>query len=210
MALFREHISVGAIVAIIGVVLAYHYAYVTDWRLLAWLFVVTVVASMLPDVDSDSSLPFHFVYGLFTVICVGVALLYTLVTGWDSWYELAGRPLVVGIVVWFVVGGIVKRLTKHRGMFHSLPAALILSLCHLLVVRALGYGDTAGVLLAAGAGLGYIAHLVLDELHSTVSVDGSLFKPRRSLGTALKLFSGSRTATIFTYVLLATLVYAAL
>ena len=43
MAMFREHIAWGAIVAMIVVVALYSYALVTDIALLAFLFGVTVV-----------------------------------------------------------------------------------------------------------------------------------------------------------------------
>ena len=210
MALFRQHISFGALVAMIGVVLAYYYAYVTDWRLLTVLFLVTVFASFLPDLDSDSGLPFHFIFGTFTLIVGGITLWYTLESGTDNMYELTGKPLLVLILVWFVGGGLFKRLTHHRGMMHSLPAAGIAALLMFIIARALSEVDMTTLLLALGAGAGYLSHLILDELHSTVSMGGHLFQPRRSLGTALKLFSPSRSATIFTYVLLVVLAYIAL
>lgn len=208
VACFRQHISVGAIVAIVGVVLAYHYAYTTDWRLLAWLFVVTAVASFLPDVDSDSSVPFYLVWGLVTVCVAGLVLYITIASGTHNIYELVGQPLVALLLMWFVVGAMVKRLTKHRGMFHSVPAACVVGLSMVLVVRGVGAGDAAAFLLGAGAGAGYLAHLVLDELHATVSIDGRLFSARRSLGSALKFFSRSRVVNVCTYVLLAVLVWA--
>ena len=202
MAMFREHVGVGALVAVVGVVLAYHYAYTTDWRLLAWLFVVTAVAAFLPDVDSDSSVPFFLVWGLVSVLVSGAVLAVTLASGTDNIYELVGQPLAALFLMWFVVGGIVKRLTKHRGMFHSVPGACVVGLSMVLVVRGVGAGDAAAFLLGAGAGVGYLAHLVLDELHATVSIDGRLFSPRRSLGSALKFFSSSRITNVCTYVLL--------
>lgn len=208
MALFREHVGVGALVAVVGVVLAYHYAYTTDWRLLAWLFVVTTIAAFLPDVDSDSSAPFFFVWGLVSVFVTGVVLAMTLASGTDNVYEIVGQPLLALMFMWFVVGALVKRLTKHRGMFHSVPAALVLGFSMVLVVRGLGGGDTSALLLGAGAAGGYLAHLILDELHATVSIDGRLFSPRRSLGSALKFASRSKVTTVFTYALLVVLGWA--
>ena len=207
MALFREHVSVGALVATIGVVLVYYYAYATDWKLLLALFAVTVIASFLPDLDSDTSVPFYIIFGLFTLLCGGVVLFDTLMRGAESMYELAGRPLFTIVLVWLIAGGIFKRLTQHRGMMHSLPAAVNMVLIVYLGSRLWGTTGYEGALLAIAAGVGYLVHLVLDELHATVSVDGNLFDTRTSLGSALKLYSSSRIATVFTYSITATLIY---
>ncbi len=207
MALFREHVSVGALVATAGVVLAYYFAYTTDWKLLLALFVVTVIASFLPDLDSDTSVPFYIVFGLFTLMCGGVVFYDTLVRGAESMYELAGRPIFAILVVWLIVGGIFKRLTRHRGMMHSLPAVVNIGLFTYLGALLWGANEYESFLLALGAGVGYLVHLVLDELHATVSIDGNLFDSKTSLGSALKLVSSSRIATVFTYCVTATLVY---
>jgi len=207
MALFREHVSVGALVATIGVVVTYYYAYATDWKLLLALFVITVIASFLPDLDSDTSVPFYIVFGLFTLLCGGVVLFDTLTQGAESMYELAGRPLLAVVLVWVVVGAVFKKCTRHRGMMHSIPAALNMALFVYLGSLLWGTNEYDGSLLAIGAGVGYLVHLVLDELHATVSIDGHLFDARASLGSALKLFSSSRIANVFTYGITATLVY---
>ncbi len=207
MACFRVHISLGAVVAVVGVVLAYYYAFTTDWRLLSWLFVVTVFASFLPDIDSDSGLPYHLIFGTFTVAVGGIALLYTINSGTDNIYELVGQPLFAILFVWFVVGGLFKKLTHHRGIIHSLPALLISALVAYIVVDGFVTGEYTALLIALGVGAGYLSHLVLDEMYSSVSLDGGVFRAKRSLGTALKLFSSSRMINVFTYVVLGLLVY---
>lgn len=207
MALFREHVTVGALVATVGVVVTYYYAFATDWKLLLALFVVTVIASFLPDLDSDTSIPFYIVFGIFTLLCGGVVLYDTLTRGAESMYELAGRPLLAVLLVWLILGGIFKKLTRHRGMLHSIPATLNMALLVYLGALFWGTNEYEGILLAIGAGVGYLVHLVLDELHATVSIDGQLFDARSSFGSALKLFSSSRIANVFTYGILVTLVY---
>ncbi len=209
MALFREHVTVGALVATVGVVVTYYYAFATDWKLLLALFIVTIVASFMPDLDSDTSIPFYIVFGLFTLVCGGLVLFDTLTRGTESMYELAGRPLLATVVVWLIIGGVFKKLTRHRGMMHSLPATVNMALIVYLIAFFWGTNEFEGALLAIGAGVGYLVHLILDELHATVSIDGHLFDVRESLGSALKLFSASRMANIFTYVILVCLIYVA-
>lgn len=209
MALFREHISVGALAGVVGVVLLYFYALVTDPLLLALLFIVTTISSFLPDLDSDSGIPFYTVFGLFTLACTGAALFWALTHYPTPWYYLVGIPAGALVLVWFVLGGIFKRFTHHRGIMHSVPAMAIVGLCAFLAARHLEQGENVSLWFAAFAALGFLTHLVLDEVHSEVNFDGIPFVPKKSLGTALKLFSGSFAVNMFTYLLLALLAYTA-
>jgi hypothetical protein len=210
MALFREHVSFGAVVATIGTVLTYYYAYVTDWRLLLAVFVATIIGSFLPDLDSDSSVPFNMLMSILTLMAVGLSFYLTLVLQPEDVLVRFGVPLLAGGFVWFILGWLLKRLTVHRGMFHSLPAVVIVGLLAYLLVHSLLALDFAALVLGGAVALGYLAHLVLDEFHAGVNIDGSLFSAKRSLGTALKLHSTSRIATVFTYGLLAVLLYTVL
>ncbi len=209
MALFREHISVGALAGAIGVVLLYFYAIVTDPVLLGLLFVVTAIGSFLPDLDSDSGIPFYTVFGLFTLACTGAALYYALSHYPSLWYALVGIPAAALVLTWFVLGGIFKRFTHHRGIMHSVPAMVIAGLLTLLAARHLFLGETVSLWFAVFAGVGFLTHLILDEVHSEVNFDGIPFVPKKSLGTALKFFSDSHLVNIFTYVLLVLLAYIA-
>ena len=46
---------------------------------------------------------------------------------------------------------------------------------------------------------GYLCHLVLDELNSAVNLSGVPFIPKKSLGTALQLWSSSLITTLGVY-----------
>lgn len=210
MALFREHISVGALTGAIGITLLYFYAFVTDPILLALLFIVTTVSSFLPDLDSDSGIPFYTVFGLFTLACTGTALYYALGQYADNWYALVGIPAAALLFVWFIVGDILKHFTKHRGIMHSVPAMGIVGLCAFLTARYFAQGDSIALWFAIAAALGFLTHLVLDEFHSEVNFEGIPFVPKKSLGTALKLFSGSWAVNLCTYLIVAMLAYLAL
>lgn len=209
MALFREHISVGALAGALGVTVLYFYALVTDPILLTLLFIVTAVSSFLPDLDSDSGVPFYTVFGLFTLACTSAALYWTLEHHPDNWYAILGLPAAVLLFTWFVVGETFKNFTHHRGIMHSLPAMLIVGVLGFLAARHLSQGEMMSLWFAAAASLGFFTHLVLDEMHSSVKLDGIPFTTKKSLGTALKLFSGSKMVNLCTYLLLAVLLYAA-
>lgn len=207
MALFREHITLGAIIAAIGVTLLYFYAIVTDPLLLIILFAVTTIGSFLPDLDSDSGVPFYTVFGIFTLACTASVLLYMLSHQSQNIYLLVGVPFAVLLFVWFVLGTIFKRFTRHRGMMHSVPAMCVSALLTFLVARYLAQGETIAFVCALATGLGFASHLLLDEIHSENILDGNPFVYKHSLGTALKLFSDSGKVNLFTYLLLITLLY---
>lgn len=210
MALFREHVTVGAIVSMVAVVLAYFYALVTDPLLLMFLFAASIIGSFLPDVDSDSGIPFQMVFGLATLAVTGVALLYVLALKPDDLRYLIGIPAAVLLGFWFIVGGIVKKFTKHRGIYHSLPALLIASLGTYLLAERYGLDETVALVFAAAVGAGFASHLLLDELHAGITLDGIPFNPNRAFGSALKLFAKSSGVNIATYTLLGLLFYTAL
>jgi hypothetical protein len=77
-------------------------------------------------------------------------------------------------------------LSRHRGVWHSVLAGVFVSVLTALVFYHL-LGRPEGVAwLAAGFMLiGYLTHLVLDEIYSVDIMDTRL---KASFGTALKLF----------------------
>jgi membrane-bound metal-dependent hydrolase YbcI (DUF457 family) len=207
MALFRQHITVGALLGAVGVVLLYFYAVVTDPLLLVILFVVTCVGSFLPDLDSDTGVPFYTVFGVFTICCGAAVLYYTLSHPPQNIYLIVGAPIGAMLFAWFVLGTIFKHFTHHRGMMHSIPTMLIIGLLAYLSARYLGENNWLALIFAGAAGAGVASHLILDEIVAENTLSGNPFHPRKSLGTAFKFFSDSMSVNLFTYLLLAALIY---
>lgn len=211
MAMFREHIAIGAIISMIVVVVVYFYALVTDPLLLLFLFGVTIVGSFLPDVDSDSGIPFYLIFGVATLAATGVVLLYTLSSVYaHDWRYLVGIPFVALLGFWFVVGGLVKRWTHHRGIYHSLPALAIAGIGTFLLAKYYGLDEMTALVFGGAMAAGFASHLVLDELHAGITLDGIPFNPNKAFGSAIKMFSNSNHVNMAAYTLLAALVYIAL
>lgn len=209
--MFREHIAIGAIVSMIVVVVVYFYALVTDPLLLLFLFGVTIIGSFLPDVDSDSGLPFYFVFGTATLAATGIVLLYTLASEYaGDWRYLVGIPFAALLGFWFIVGGLVRKWTHHRGIFHSLPAMAIAGVGTLLIARHYGLSQELSLVFGAAMAAGFASHLILDELHAGITLDGIPFNPNKAFGSAIKMFVRSNHVNTATYSLLAVLVYTAL
>ena len=90
-----------------------------------------------------------------------------------------------------VVGGIFplwtlfQKFSVHRGAIHSINAALLFSLVSAaLSYHIFGKSDFTAWLLALFIFLGFILHLLLDEIYS---VDFMGYRLKRSFGSALKL-----------------------
>ncbi len=141
------------------------------------------VSGMLPDIDSNSGVPLRESLALASAV-VPMMLVDRL-----QQFGLGSELIVlVGAAVYVLVrfggGALLKRFTVHRGMLHSIPAAVIFA----EIAFLLASGSVAVRWFKAGAvALGYLAHLTLDELYSLRLRRGRL-RLKKSLGTGLKLF----------------------
>jgi membrane-bound metal-dependent hydrolase YbcI (DUF457 family) len=162
------------------------------------------VSGMLPDVDSDSGVP------LRESICFGAAVVPMML-----WEQLRQANIPHEIVVLigmgtylfirFVLATIIKHLTVHRGMFHSIPAAAIAG--ELVYLITAGQNEHVRWFKAVAVVAGYLCHLVLDEIWS-FQVKRGLITTKASFGTALKFIGDSWLMAVPTYAILAVLSYA--
>ncbi len=147
-------------------------------------FAVGTLAGLMPDIDADNSKPLNIA---FTVIAIFISFLTVFAqAGSLSIAEMVLFWLFVFFLIRFVVMRLFQSITTHRGVFHSIPVALLLAEVTILLfyhffdapaVTAWIYG----IVFFAG----YLVHFVLDEL---VSVNLFGLSVRRSLGTAMKFF----------------------
>lgn len=163
------------------------------------------VSGMLPDLDSGPGVP------LRESVAFGAAVVSTMLVDRLQQFDLSMETIVLAaagvyLLVRFGAGILLERLTVHRGMFHSLPAALIFGELAFL----LGSGTVEMRWYKAGAvTLGYVVHLVLDEIYSFKWRYG-LPRLKKSFGTAVKLFGRDWWPNITTYAKLAVLTFVVL
>ncbi len=183
MADFRTHLGVAAT---LGAVVAHG-----GWQAGLWTFAeglpllaLITFGGILPDIDADRSKAIRLIFNLLAIPAVVAGALW-----------LQGRlepgPLMVAcggiyLGVRYLGGALFCRFTVHRGIWHSLLAA---ALCG-LTATALGHRlfalpDRLAWTYGAALALGFVIHLLLDELYS-VDLTGARLK--RSFGTALKPF----------------------
>jgi len=153
------------------------------------------VSGMLPDLDSDSGVP------LRESIAFAAAVVPMLMLGR---FESLGLPkdLIVicgaGIYLFvrFGLARILKKFTVHRGMFHSIPAALIAGLLAFLIYSCARFDWR--IFVAAAVMLGFMSHLLLDEFFS-LGWGWTGLKVKRSFGTATKFWGKHYWANVLTY-----------
>lgn len=190
MANFKTHISVAAACSgslatgflVVGV------ASPSD----VWLyFAMGTLGGILPDIDAHKSIPGRMLFSFFALVVAFLTMFSR--AGVYSIVELSILWLVTFVAVRYVIFQLFARFTVHRGIFHSLLAAVFFWLCTTNIGYYL-FGMTPLNAWMAGAfvGAGYVMHLVLDEI-SSVDLVGARVK--RSFGTALKIISANMKAT---------------
>jgi hypothetical protein len=92
-------------------------------------------------------------------------------------------------------------------MFHSVPALLIATIGAYMLIDKYDLPGQDKIIISLALGAGFLGHLVLDEIKSSVGFHGIIYRPKKSLGTALKLFSHSKKITALAYLILFFLVY---
>lgn len=157
---------------------------------------VCAMAGMLPDIDSKSSRALQeCLYLMAGLVCVHI------LTRLAEFSINGDLVLLIGVASFVltkvVLGEFVKKHTKHRGLMHSIPMAILAG----EITFLLSAGDVATrIIKAVALFLGFSSHLLLDEIYS-VDVRGVRLK--KSFGTALKLYNKATPyRSFFVYVLI--------
>jgi hypothetical protein len=183
MANFTTHIAVGTVVSGALATLTLAADVIAPENLIA-VTMAGVLGSVLPDIDLKDSRPSKAMFsglGIFFSFAVlfSFATKFSIAELWILW---------LGTLVLFRYGlhTAFHHLAIHRGIWHSILAA-IFSAGATAVVFYYVLGRHEGVAWLAGAFLflGFITHLILDEIYSVDVMDTRV---KASFGTALKLF----------------------
>ncbi len=153
------------------------------------------LSGMLPDLDSDTGVPVRETMALTSAV-VPMLLIERFKQAGLSHETTVLAAVATYLVVRFGIGWLFKKFTVHRGMWHSIPACLIASLLAFLLVSGLNLDIR--LYKAGGVALGFLSHLVLDEIWS-IGVKGGRLQVKKSLGTALKFWGKDRWPNVATY-----------
>ena len=204
---FNNHISVGAVLG--GAALFF----IISDKLLpqpeAFLITAAIaIGSILPDLDSDTSVPFHIVSSMLSLAVGALTYCYFKDLLSDNG-EIIFRVIIAVLAVKFVISPIIKKLTKHRGIWHSIPATVSVTLGSFLALQMIDLTMRMRLYIAVALGAGYLSHLVLDEGISLFHFRFLIFwSPKQSLGSALKFVVESKMITIIAYLIISVLLIA--
>lgn len=183
MANFNTHIIVGATVSLIVTeTLITMNILSTSLALIA--FFLGTLGSLMPDIDSNHSKSITI---SFTMISILITMLFiSIKSDIYSLIELLIMSLVIFGVIRFGVIELCRVVSKHRGMFHSIPVAIIWGLLTAIISNIFfKFNPLISWIYGLMVIIGYISHLILDEIYS---VDLANKRMKKSFGTALKLF----------------------
>jgi hypothetical protein len=160
------------------------------------------VSGILPDLDSSSGVPYRESVAFISAFVPVLLIQRFQHLGWNrETIVLAVALIYIGIR--FGVGEIFRRYTVHRGMWHSIPAAASIGLLFFLITDSQNLN--LRLYWSAAAVIGFMTHLLLDELYS---VDFRGVRLKKSFGTALKFWtSNGLWPNISTYGKLAILIF---
>jgi len=183
MAGYREHVTVSGL---LGVAYASAAMFMFGYSLIQACIaaVLTWISGMLPDLDSESGKPIRELFGVVAAIAPLMLMQHVNAIGVNGDRAMLFSLLSYGVVRY---GGafLLAKLTVHRGMFHSIPALLIAAELTFLAYHTDDF--RVRVLMAVGVGLGFLSHLMLDEMYS-VQWDGAKVKLAKSSGSAMKFW----------------------
>jgi hypothetical protein len=183
MANFPTHIAVGTVVSGALATVTVAADMVAPENIVA-VTLAGVLGSILPDIDLEESRPAKAMFS-------GLAIFFSFAVmfGLDRNYSIAEMLILwLGtlLLVRFGAKEVFFRFSYHRGVWHSLLALVFCAFVTAVVFsRLLGRDDGIAWLGAAFMGVGYLTHLILDELYAVDVMDTRV---KASFGTALKLF----------------------
>ena len=143
-----------------------------------------VVGGMLPDIDSDNSIPVKIAFKV-------ISLIFPLIIIFKFSADLAllkivGLWIISSLILYMIFTYGFLKMTVHRGVFHTIGMGIVLGeLLALFFIYALHINHTLSIFSGIYLTLGFIIHLILDEVYSVDLYNSRL---KRSFGTALKLY----------------------
>lgn len=182
MANFTTHIAVGTVVAGSLATLTLAADVIAPENLIP-VTLAGVLGSVLPDVDLKESRPSRAMFAGLAIffsfaVLFSAADRYSIAELWALW-------LGTLVAVRYGLHTVFHNLAVHRGTWHSILAALFAAAATAVVFGHVMDRHAGVAWLAAGfMFVGYLVHLILDEVYSVDVLDRRL---KSSFGTALKL-----------------------
>lgn len=184
MANFNTHLTIGIACSTVASSIFWQYGIIINPFDLFFAWSLGVVGSILPDVDAPQSMPTQII---FTIIS-SIAAIWVIITFQKSLHValLALASLLTYFCFRFALQKFLSTFTTHRGIIHSVPMGLLVSMSLTVLLISCQYQKSTAIVLGSCLAGGFLIHLTLDEIYS-VDIIGTRIK--RSFGSALQIFS---------------------
>ncbi len=181
MANFPTHIAVGTVVSGALATVTVAADMVAPENIVA-VTLAGVLGSVLPDIDLKDSRPARAMFAGLAVF-FSFAVLFSL----ERKYSIVEMLILwMGTLVFvrYVVKEIFFHFSYHRGIWHSLLATVFCAFVTASIYsKLLGRNEGVAWLAAGFMAIGYMTHLILDEIYSVDVMDTRI---KASFGTAVK------------------------
>ena len=196
MANFNMHLNTASIVSGISAATLAS-MHIIDVKTSFYCFFAGILGGILPDIDHNNSIPVRLIE--FIVANLVAFLVVSAYLSKLKLFEILA--LWVGIIVVFnLLFNLFKKFTIHRGIIHSVPMGILFSLASIVFLyRVIHLSAMSSYYIGMFVFLGYMTHLILDEIYS---VDLAGHKLKKSFGSAVKFFSKEKEINILIYLLI--------
>ncbi len=182
MANFNTHITYAAAGSGLLSILCLQIGMV-DQRDALTLALIGTVGGILPDIDLQRSYPSRIIFSMLGIF-VAFLMVFSLendLSILELWLVGLGTFILIRFPLWQIF----HHHTTHRGSVHSVMTGLLAAFSTAAIsYHLLGKNDFTAWLTGLFLLLGFLLHLLLDELYS---VDFTNRRIKRSFGSALKL-----------------------
>jgi len=203
MADFNTHLGTASVVSMISATIFYG-AKTIGPQEFVYFFCLGTFSGTLPDIDSDTSTAlknfFNFLGVMFAFLVlflrIGKLSILEMLIIWAAVFSII-RYGIFQIFTWYTV---------HRGIFHSIPAALIFGLLVGIICDQFFHMSAMKSWISIFFVIvGYLSHLVLDEIYS---IEFSSARIKWTFGSACKIVSMDNWHYyVYLYLIIAILFY---
>ncbi|MGB5866627.1 MAG: hypothetical protein WBG69_02025 [Arcobacteraceae bacterium] len=197
MASFAQHINTAVVISGISIAPLYSSSLIDLNQALALLF-FGMIGGVLPDMDLENSKPIQITSGILSIFIPLLAILTLLQS--LSISKMLFIWFLASLFLHFILFKILLNNTVHRGVIHTIPMGIVLAQVLMICFHHfLEYEELFSILCGLFLFMGFIIHLLLDELIS-LNAFGMSFK--KSLGSAFKFYDTNNVVgTLILYIL---------
>ena len=196
MASFEQHVNV-AVVASGLFIIPINLVGIFDTTSSIIALSMGLIGGVFADLDSDNSKPINIIFKILSIFFPLLILIFLEIK----------MPLLYILVAWlsstllfhFAVFKLFTLITKHRGIFHSIPMALFMgSLITYIFLYFLHFSQQNSLLFGMFFIFGFLIHLILDEIFS---INALGFEIKNSFGSAFKFYDlNNKIGTLVLYI----------